>query len=161
MPALVGLEHCRGIFFRMTAVVVLLMIPAMAMAQQGQGSGAGGASKTTSRKTDTAVKPVVAVDPAANATKIAELRSQIDSEEKQLDGLKKQLESQALPESKFSKAEARFKMLDGKLKELKSKLADLQSREQPDAEQVAEVQGELHDTEEARNSALKGCRRRS
>ena len=156
MPALAGLKHCRGIFFRMTAVVVLLMIPAMVMAQQGQGSGAGGASKTTSRKTDTAVKPVVAVDPAANATKIAELRSQIDSEEKQLDGLKKQLESQALPESKFSKAEARFKMLDGKLKELKSKLADLQSREQPDAEQVAEVQGELHDTEEARNSALKG-----
>lgn len=142
-------------------VVALLAGPVMvAKGQQPPKSATGAtqpanAAKSTVRKTDLAVKPVVAVDPSANATRIAELRSQIDSEEKQLGDLKKQLADQALPESKFSKAEAKFKAIDGKLKELKSKLGDLQSREQPDVEMVAEVQNELIETETTRGSALK------
>ncbi|MFM7131621.1 MAG: hypothetical protein ACKO0V_19900, partial [bacterium] len=139
-------------------VVALLAGPATAPAlQQTSKSTAAQAppAKAGARKTDPAVKPAAAMDPAASATKIAELRSQIDGEEKQLEGLKKQLADQALPESKFSKAEARFKSIDAKLKEQKAKLADLQSREQPDAELVAEVNTEIHDTEEARAGALK------
>lgn len=95
------------------------------------------------------------VSPISNAQKIAELRSQIDSEEKQLVTLKKQLEDQALPESKFSKAETKFKNLDSQVKEAKNKIADIKSREQPDVELLAEAEHELAEAESKRGDALK------
>ncbi|MFM1801111.1 MAG: putative MscS family protein YkuT, partial [Planctomycetota bacterium] len=95
------------------------------------------------------------VSPASNAQKIAELRSQIDTEEKQLEQLRLKLKEQEKPESKFALGEQKFQNLDTKVKELKARVDDLKSQDQIDVELLAEVQHELEETSAKRADALK------
>ncbi len=86
---------------------------------------------------------------------IAELRSQIDSDQAQLDQLKKDMAtSTSNPESTFAKAEARFKSIEGQLKEAKQKLADLKSRDSPDTEAISSSEHEIEELEARRKEAL-------
>ncbi len=86
---------------------------------------------------------------------IAELRSQIDSDQAQLEQLKKDLAaSSANPESAFSKAEARFKSIENSLKEARKKLTDLRSQDTLDTEAVSAGEHEVEELEVKRKEAL-------
>ncbi|MBI1322168.1 mechanosensitive ion channel [bacterium] len=86
---------------------------------------------------------------------IAELRSQIDSDQAQLEQLRKDLtDSSANPESAFSKAETRFKSIENSLKEARKKVADLRSQDTLDTEAVSAGEHEVEELEVKRKEAL-------
>lgn len=86
---------------------------------------------------------------------IAELRSQIDSDQAQLEQLRKDLaSSSANPESPFSKAEARFKSIENSLKEARKKVTDLRSQDTLDTEAVSAGEHEIEELEAKRKEAL-------
>jgi len=86
---------------------------------------------------------------------IAELRSQIDSDQAQLEQLRKDMAASAAnPESNFAKAEARFKSIENQLKEARQKLADLRSRDSLDSEAISTAEHEIEELETRRKEAL-------
>ena len=112
-------------------------------------------SANPAKKASAPAAPVGPLQPApSNAQKTAELRSQIETEQKQLEQLKQDLANNANPDDNFTKTETNFKKLDNLWKEAKKKLADLKSEDQVDVELVAEAQGEVDEIEPKRKEAL-------
>lgn len=148
-PRLFLISLCH---FVVSAILFLVPMPSQAV---------GAAPDLTSLSTivisvdSDKVKNGSQVSPSSNAQKIAELRSQIDTEEKQLEQLRLKLKEQEKPESKFALAEQKFQNLDTKMKELKARVDDLKSQDQIDVELLAEVQHELEETSSKRADALK------
>lgn len=114
----------------------------------------GKSSATTAGATPTAKPAGPALPVPSNAQKIAELRSQVEAEQKQLEKLKQELADQANPDNDFTKTEQAFKKLDQQWKELKQKLADLKSDDQVDEEQVSAITHEVEEIEAKRKEAL-------
>ncbi len=112
-------------------------------------------SANPAKKASAPAAPVGPLQPApSNAQKTAELRSQIETEQKQLEQLKQELANNANPDDNFTKTETNFKKLDNLWKEAKKKLADLKSEDQVDVELVAEAQGQVDEIEPKRKEAL-------
>ena len=112
-------------------------------------------SANPAKKASAPAAPVGPLQPApSNAQKTAELRSQIETEQKQLEQLKQDLANNANPDDNFTKTETNFKKLDNLWKEAKKKLADLKSEDQVDVELVAEAQGDVDEIEPKRKEAL-------
>ena len=112
-------------------------------------------SANPAKKASAPAAPVGPLQPApSNAQKTAELRSQIETEQKQLEQLKQDLANNANPDDNFTKTETNFKKLDNLWKEAKKKLADLKSEDQVDVELVAEAQGDVDEIESKRKEAL-------
>lgn len=150
----------NGAAFIRTTYAFALIVAGFAAAAWAQTSAtspkaAQGKSAATATASSASTKLVGPTLPApSNAQKIAELRSQIEAEQKQLEKLKQELADQANADNDFTKTEQAFKKLDELWKEAKQKLADLKSDDQVDEEQVAAAQHQVEVVEAKRKEAL-------
>ena len=154
-----GISRNRAALFFITLATIITLTgsgtSALAQTSATSPKAAQGKSATTAPPSAGSAKLVGPAQPApSNAQKIAELRSQIETEQKQLEKLKQELADQANPDNDFTKAEQAFKKLDVLWKEAKQKVADLKSDDQVDEEQVAAAEHQVEVVEAKRKEAL-------